>query len=97
MTTECQCFIDAGEIKGVRIECGQCHVRISVSFATEKSRELAAHLLSRFVCPHCSAEWFSSKDAPYLELVSKLLGALAAIGEREPGRMKLLFEVAPRP
>jgi hypothetical protein len=94
MTTETQTFIAATDVKGIRIECLTCHTKTIVSLDTEQSREHAKHLLNRFQCQHCNAEWFTVKDSSYLELVARLIDALSAIRDREDLKMTMLLEIA---
>lgn len=92
MTIETQTFIGATDIKGIRIECSNCHTKTMVSLETEQSREHAKYLLNRFQCQHCNAEWFTIKDKDYLELAAKFVDALGAM--RNSQKMIVLFEIA---
>lgn len=94
MTSETQTFIEAKDIKSIRIECCSCHVKTIISLDTEKSREQARSLCTRFQCPNCRSEWFTIKDSTYLDLMARFLDALGAMQDRESHQMAMMFEIS---
>jgi Zn finger protein HypA/HybF involved in hydrogenase expression len=94
MTTETQTFIELSDVKAVRIECSNCHIKTTISLEDDPSRQRLKATLSGFQCPHCKNAWFTHADGSYVEKVIRFFEGLEAIKNRETKNMTIRLEVS---
>ncbi len=82
MTTESQTFIGLEEILSIRVQCTFCKTKMIVSLASQDTQERARVLTSRFLCPHCNAQWFVDLRDSRLQKLEKFVASLIEMRNR---------------